>query len=198
LLNCSHTALCSATTSIYNRIAEASQKFRKYFGGEPRRCSAHQQPTKALPSPRPPGRTTRRRLTPPHRPTRALARHANPETSPVVRILPAPWGPPGGNWWLPLSDRAVGGPEPPSVTSAGGGDPGTGSVDQWISGSVVEAGAPTEEPRPDANNARRQRPTTGATGALACVLNTRGFPQVFCTAPVIHPVRVQKYPWQAS
>jgi hypothetical protein len=47
------------------------------------------------------------------------ARHVNPETSPVVRILPAPWGLPGGNWWLPLSDRAVGGPEPPSVTSAG-------------------------------------------------------------------------------
>jgi hypothetical protein len=52
---------------------------------------------------------------------RAAARHVNPdpETSPVVRILPAPWGLPGGNWWLPLSDRAVGGPEPPSVTSAG-------------------------------------------------------------------------------
>ena len=71
---------------------------------------------------------------------------------------------------------------------------------QWISGSVVE-GAPTEEPRPDANNARRQRPATRATGtsrALVCVLNTRGFPQVFYTAPVIHPVRVRKYPWQAS
>jgi hypothetical protein len=47
------------------------------------------------------------------------ARHVNPETSPVVRILPAPWGLPGGNWWLPLSDRAVEGPEAPSVTSAG-------------------------------------------------------------------------------
>jgi hypothetical protein len=50
-----------------------------------------------------------------------------------------------------------------------------GSVDQWISGSVVE-GAPTEEPRPDASNARRQRPATRATGvsrAFACVLNTR-------------------------
>jgi hypothetical protein len=34
-------------------------------------------------------------------------------------------------------------------------------------------GAPTEEPRPDASNARRQRPATRATGvsrALACVL----------------------------
>jgi hypothetical protein len=72
--------------------------------------------------------------------------------------------------------------------------------DQWISGSVVE-GAPTEEPRPDANNARSQQPATRAIGvsrALACVLNTRAFPQVFCTAPVIHPVRVHKYPWQAS
>jgi hypothetical protein len=49
-----------------------------------------------------------------------------------------------------------------------------GSVDQWISisGSVVE-GAPTEEPRPDASNARSQRPATRAIGvsrALACVL----------------------------
>jgi hypothetical protein len=73
-------------------------------------------------------------------------------------------------------------------------------ISQWISGSVVE-GAPTEEPRPDASNARRQRPATraiGASRALACVLNTRGFPQVFYTAPVIHPVRVHKYPWQAS
>jgi hypothetical protein len=46
------------------------------------------------------------------------------------------------------------------------------SVDQWISGSVVE-GALTEEPRPDASNARRQRPATRAIGvsrALACVL----------------------------
>jgi hypothetical protein len=66
------------------------------------------------------------------------------------------------------------------------------AVDQWISGSVVE-GAPTEEPRPDASNARSQRPATRAivvSRAFACVLNTRGFPQVFYTAPVIHPVRV--------
>jgi hypothetical protein len=65
------------------------------------------------------------------------------------------------------------------------------SVGQWISGSVLE-GAPTEEPRPDASNARRQRPATRATGvsrAFACVLNTLGCPQVFYTAPVIHPVR---------
>jgi hypothetical protein len=36
--------------------------------------------------------------------------------------------------------------------------------------------------------------------AFVCVLNTRaGCPQVFCTAPpVIHPMRVHKYPWQAS
>jgi hypothetical protein len=74
------------------------------------------------------------------------------------------------------------------------------SVGQWISGSVLE-GAPTEEPRPDASNARRQRRATRATGvsrAFACVLNTRGCPQVFYTTPVIHPVRVHKYPWQAS
>jgi hypothetical protein len=69
--------------------------------------------------------------------------------------------------------------------------PARGSVD---SGSVVE-GAPTEEPRPDASNARRQRPATRATGvsrAFACVLNTRGCPGVL-HAPVIHPVRVHKY-----
>jgi hypothetical protein len=66
---------------------------------------------------------------------------------------------------------------------------------QWISGSVVE-GAPTEEPRPDASNARRQRPATRATGVsrdFACVLNIRGCTQVFYAAPVIHPVRVHKY-----
>jgi hypothetical protein len=73
---------------------------------------------------------------------------------------------------------------------------------EWISGSVVE-GAPTEEPRPDASNARSQRPAPRAIGvsrAFACVLNTRGCPQVLYTAPVpvIHPVRVHKYPWQAS
>jgi hypothetical protein len=69
---------------------------------------------------------------------------------------------------------------------------------QWISGSVVE-GAPTEEPRPDASNARSQRSGPRAIGvsrAFACVLNTRGCPQAFYTAPVIHPVRVHKYPWQ--
>jgi hypothetical protein len=42
-------------------------------------------------------------------------------------------------------------------------------------------GAPTEEPRPDARNARSQRPATRATGVsrdFACVLiNTRGCPQ---------------------
>jgi hypothetical protein len=72
---------------------------------------------------------------------------------------------------------------------------GVGSV-QWISGSVVE-GAPTEEARPDASNVRRQRPATRAIGvprAFACVLNTRGCPQVLYTAPVIHPVRVHRYP----
>jgi hypothetical protein len=72
--------------------------------------------------------------------------------------------------------------------------------DQWISGSVVE-GAPTDEPRPGASNARSQRPATRATGvsrAFACVLNTRGFPQAFYTGPVIHPVRVHNFPLQAS
>jgi hypothetical protein len=77
-------------------------------------------------------------------------------------------------------------------------------VDQWISGSVVE-GPPMEEPRPDASNARSQRPATRAIGvsrALACVLkHPWALPtgQALCTAPVIHaPVRVHKYPWQTS
>jgi hypothetical protein len=88
-----------------------------------------------------------------------------------------------------------------STAEQGGRDGSGGGGDQWISGLVVE-GAPTEEPRPDASNARSQRlatrRATGVSRAFACVLNTRGFPQVFCTAPVIHPVRVHKYPWQAS
>jgi hypothetical protein len=70
--------------------------------------------------------------------------------------------------------------------------------DQRINGSAVD-GAPTEEPRPDASNARSQRPAPRAIGvsrALACVLNTRGCPQVFYTAPVIHPVRVHIFSWQ--
>jgi hypothetical protein len=60
-------------------------------------------------------------------------------------------------------------------------------------------GAPTEEPRPGAQATRgtNDRPQ----GQLACpvllpvscVLNFRGCPQVFYTAPVIHPVRVHKY-----
>jgi hypothetical protein len=51
-------------------------------------------------------------------------------------------------------------------------------VDQWISGGRCSLPRPTEgEPRPDASNARRQRPATRAIGvsrAFACVLNTRG------------------------
>jgi hypothetical protein len=40
-------------------------------------------------------------------------------------------------------------------------------ADQWFSGSVVE-GAPTEEPRPDASNARRQRPATKGNLRVPC------------------------------
>jgi hypothetical protein len=67
---------------------------------------------------------------------------------------------------------------------------------QWISGSAVDGApgaAPTEELRPDASNARSEQPApergqlAGVSRALACVLNTRGCPQVFYTAPVIHP-----------
>jgi hypothetical protein len=67
-------------------------------------------------------------------------------------------------------------------------------------------GAPTEEPRSDASNARSQRPATRAINwrvSCSClcvetpVAGCR--PQVFCTAaPVIHPVRVHKCPCQTS
>jgi hypothetical protein len=38
---------------------------------------------------------------------------------------------------------------------------------QWISGSVVE-GAPTEEPRPDASNARSQQPAPEGNWCVSC------------------------------
>ena len=74
-------------------------------------------------------------------------------------------------------------------------------ADQRISGSAVD-GAPTEEPRPDANNARSQRPAPEGNWRVSCSCllcwGTRGFPQVLYTAPVIHPVRVHKFPLQTS
>jgi hypothetical protein len=42
-----------------------------------------------------------------------------------------------------------------------------GSADQRFSGSAVD-GAPTEEPRPDASNARRQRPATKGNWRVPC------------------------------
>jgi hypothetical protein len=55
------------------------------------------------------------------------------------------------------------------------------TVDQRISGSAVD-GAPTEEPRPDANNARRQRPAPEGNWRVPCSCllcwNPRGCPQV--------------------
>jgi hypothetical protein len=42
-------------------------------------------------------------------------------------------------------------------------------VDQWISGSVVE-GAPTEEPRPDASNARSQQPAPEGNWCVVCLV----------------------------
>jgi hypothetical protein len=61
----------------------------------------------------------------------------------------------------------------------------TSFVGSVISGSVVD-GAPTEEPRPDASNARSQRPATRAIGsigvsrALACVLQHPRLPTHRC------------------
>jgi hypothetical protein len=82
--------------------------------------------------------------------------------------------------------------QPPAVAVSGGLNSRVSQiyeVDQRISGSAVVDGAPTEEPRPDASNARSQRPATtkraiGVSRAFACVLNTRGCPQVLCTARV--------------
>jgi hypothetical protein len=76
----------------------------------------------------------------------------------------------------------------------------SGSADQRISGGWCSHGGA------EARREQREESTTGPGGqlaigvsrALACVLNTRGFPQVLCTAPVIHPVRVHKFPLQAS
>jgi hypothetical protein len=76
-------------------------------------------------------------------------------------------------------------------------------LDQWISGSVDQwwkvfprrSRGQTRATRGVNNPPQR---ATGVSRALACVLNTRGCPQVFYTSPVIHPVRVHKYPWQAS
>ena len=81
--------------------------------------------------------------------------------------------------------------------ASAGGSRGYGSVDQWISGGRCSHGGAGAE-------ARRKQPTRGdsdphqraisAPRAFACVLNTRGFPQVFYTAPVSHPVRVHRCP----
>jgi hypothetical protein len=76
-------------------------------------------------------------------------------------------------------------------------------LDQWSSGSVVE-GAPTEEPRPDASNARSQQPAPEGNWCVSCSCLCVKHPWLptgvlhFYTAPAIHPVRVHKYPWQAS
>ena len=60
------------------------------------------------------------------------------------------------------------------------------SADQRISGSAVD-GAPTEEPRPDANKARRQRPAPEGNWRVPCSCllcwDTRGCPQMFQHVP---------------
>ena len=86
------------------------------------------------------------------------ARHVNPKISPVVRILPAPWGLPGGNWWLPLSHRVVGAPEPPSVTSVSGQETTSsicdhgGGVPRRVRGAVQKSSPPPLRPRAPFNN----------------------------------------------
>jgi hypothetical protein len=77
-------------------------------------------------------------------------------------------------------------------------------LDQRISGSAVD-GAPTEEPRPDSNNARRQRPAPEGNSRVPCsclCVKHPWFPTggrcFTLPRPVIHPVRVHKFPLQAS
>ena len=83
-----------------------------------------------------------------------MPRHVNPKISPVVRILPAPWGLPGGNWWLPLSHRVVGAPEPPSVTSVSGQETTSsicdhgGGVPRRVRGAVQKSSPPPLRPAP--------------------------------------------------
>ena len=87
-----------------------------------------------------------------------VPRHVNPKISPVVRILPAPWGLPGGNWWLPLSHRVVGAPEPPSVTSVSGQETTSsicdhgGGVPRRVRGAVQKPSPPPLRPRAPFNN----------------------------------------------
>ena len=87
-----------------------------------------------------------------------VTRHVNPKISPVVRILPAPWGLPGGNWWLPLSHRVVGAPEPPSVTSVSGQETTSsicdhgGGVPRRVRGAVQKSSPPPLRPRAPFNN----------------------------------------------
>jgi hypothetical protein len=89
---------------------------------------------------------------------RTEPRHVNPKISPVVRILPAPWGLPGGNWWLPLSHRVVGAPEPPSVTSVSAQETTSsicdhgGGVPRRVRGAVQKSSPPPLRPRARFNN----------------------------------------------
>jgi hypothetical protein len=60
------------------------------------------------------------------------------------------------------------------------------AMDQRTSGSAVD-GAPTEGPRPDANNARSQRPAPEGNWRVPCSCllcwNARGCPQAFQHVP---------------
>jgi hypothetical protein len=86
------------------------------------------------------------------------ARHVNPKISPVVRILPAPWGLSGGNWWLPLSHRVVGAPDPPSVTSVSVQETTSsfcvhgGGVPRRVRGAVQKSSPPPLRPRAPFHN----------------------------------------------
>jgi hypothetical protein len=86
------------------------------------------------------------------------ARHVNPKISPVDRILPAPWGLSGGNWWLPLSHRVVGAPKPPSVTSVSGQETTSsvcdhgGEAPRRVRRAVQKSSPPPLRPRARFNN----------------------------------------------
>jgi hypothetical protein len=72
------------------------------------------------------------------------------------------------------------------------------SADQWISGGRCSHGGAETRRKQREDTATGHKGNWRAPCSCLCVKHTRGCPQVFCTAPVIHPVRVHTYPWQAS
>jgi hypothetical protein len=68
------------------------------------------------------------------------------------------------------------------------------TVDQWWKAHPRRSRGQTQATR-GVNDRPQGQLACLVLSPVSCVLST---PQVFYTAPVIHPVRVHKYPWQAS